>query len=335
MSSPLLLRTEAHEEEMPAAGADSEELEPLFDYSRVQPTIDFCFDDSDLEESDIFVHCNKRPKVPAAAADDANAVEGGNANEKGDAGIKKATVVNLDDEDWLAPPPLKPVLSTEVCKDKTMQELRLKKQEVEKQADDAFQKVVENVKKDMLAKKPPEPIVLDEPTEIETKKSKEKICIMIQEKDGRQQFRVSKDEKFDKLFKAYAKKVQLSSSDLTFVFDGDKINPASTPQDLDLEDEDMIEVHHKPTLDKPAEACVKKSREKILIMIQDEDVKLQFRIYKDEKLDKLFKVYAKKVQQSPSDLIFIFDGDKINSATTPQDLDLENDDMIEVRHKSR
>uniref|UniRef100_A0A453F0Q2 Uncharacterized protein n=1 Tax=Aegilops tauschii subsp. strangulata TaxID=200361 RepID=A0A453F0Q2_AEGTS len=182
----------AHEEEMPAAGADSEELEPLFDYSRVQPTIDFCFDDSDLEESDIFVHCNKRPKVPAAAADDANAVEGGNANEKGDAGIKKATVVNLDDEDWLAPPLLKPVLSTEVCKDKTMQELRLKKQEVEKQADDAFQKVVENVKKDMLAKKPPEPIVLDEPTEIETKKSKEKICIMIQEKDGRQQFRVSK-----------------------------------------------------------------------------------------------------------------------------------------------
>lgn len=35
---------QAHEEEVPAAGADSEELEPLFDYSRVQPTIDFCFD---------------------------------------------------------------------------------------------------------------------------------------------------------------------------------------------------------------------------------------------------------------------------------------------------
>lgn len=52
-----------------AAAADSEELEPLFDYSRVQPTIDFCFDDSDLEKSDIFVHCNKRPKVAEAAAD--------------------------------------------------------------------------------------------------------------------------------------------------------------------------------------------------------------------------------------------------------------------------
>ena len=32
------------EEVPPTAAADSEELEPLFDYSRVQPTIDFRFD---------------------------------------------------------------------------------------------------------------------------------------------------------------------------------------------------------------------------------------------------------------------------------------------------
>jgi hypothetical protein len=50
------------------------------------------------------------------------------------------------------------------------------------------------------------------------------------------------DDKFDKLFNAYAKKVQLSPSDLTFTFDGDKLNSASTPQDHDLEDDDLIEV---------------------------------------------------------------------------------------------
>jgi hypothetical protein len=53
------------------------------------------------------------------------------------------------------------------------------------------------------------------------------------------------DDTFEKLFNAYAKKVQLSPSDLTFTFDGDKINSASTPQDLDLEDDDMIEVRRK------------------------------------------------------------------------------------------
>ncbi|KQK08655.1 uncharacterized protein LOC100844273 isoform X2 [Brachypodium distachyon] len=230
-------------EEVPpaAAAADSEELEPLFDYSRVQPTIDFCFDDSDLEKSDIFVHCNKRPKVAEAAAD-ADAV----GDEKDATTTKKATVVNLDEEDWLPPPPTKPVVRADIRKDKTLHEERLNKQEIEKLAEDTFQKVAEAVKKGLEAKKQSEHIVLDEATETEVKKAREKILIMIEDKDGRQQFRISKDEKFDKLFKVYAKKVQVSPSDLTFVFDGDKINPTSTPQDLDLEDADMIEVRHKP-----------------------------------------------------------------------------------------
>jgi hypothetical protein len=43
----------------------------------------------------------------------------------------------------------------------------------------------------------------------------------------------------------YANKAKLNPSDLSFVFDGEKINPSSTPQDLDLEDEDMIEVRRK------------------------------------------------------------------------------------------
>ena len=53
------------------------------------------------------------------------------------------------------------------------------------------------------------------------------------------------DEKFDKLLKVYAKKAKLNASDLAFVFDGEKINLSSTPEDLDLEDDDMIEVRHK------------------------------------------------------------------------------------------
>ncbi|XP_047059543.1 uncharacterized protein LOC124666240 [Lolium rigidum] len=319
-----------------AAAADSEELEPLFDYSRVRPTFDFRFDDSDLEKSDIFVHCNKRPKLVDADADDAAAF-GDKANEKADAGVKKAAVVNLDDEDWLAPPPLKPVAMAGTCKDKTPHEPRLENQEVAKLAEDTFQKVVETVKKDLAAKKPPESIVLDEPTEPQLKKTKDKILIMIQGKDVQQPFRVCKDEKFDKLFKAYAKKNNLDSSNLTFVFDGVKMNPASTPQDLDLEDEDLIEVRYKPAepvIHKPTEPHVKKAREIIPITIQGKAGKHQFRVYKDDKFDKLFNAYAKKVQLSPSDLTFTFDGDKLNSASTPQDHDLEDDDMIEVCCKS-
>jgi hypothetical protein len=71
--------------------------------------------------------------------------------------------------------------------------LRLEKQDVAKLAEDTFQKVVETVKKDLAAKKPPESIVLDdELTEPQMKKSKEKILIMIQDKDVKQPFRVCK-----------------------------------------------------------------------------------------------------------------------------------------------
>lgn len=50
--------------------------------------------------------------------------------------------------------------------------LTLKRREVEKLAEDTNQKVVENVKKDLAANKPDEPIVRDEPIDTETKKSK-------------------------------------------------------------------------------------------------------------------------------------------------------------------
>lgn len=124
---------------------------------------------------------------------------------------------------------------------------RLKKQELAKFAESAhniFQEFDEITKR-VGSKEPSEPIILDVESEPQVEKAREKIVVSIQDKDGQQQFRVYKDEKFDKLLKAYAKKAKLNPSDLTFVFDGEKINPSSTPKDLDLEDDDMIEVRHK------------------------------------------------------------------------------------------
>ena len=38
--------------------------------------------------------------------------------------MKKPAVVNLDEEDWLAPPPLKPVARADACNDKTLHQPR-------------------------------------------------------------------------------------------------------------------------------------------------------------------------------------------------------------------
>ncbi|KAF8676086.1 hypothetical protein HU200_047591 [Digitaria exilis] len=230
-----LLRFVQAGEEAAAAG---EELEPLFDYKRVQPTIKFRFDDTDLEKADIFKHCNKRPRAAAAAAE-----EEGKADEKGAA----AKVVDIEEEDWLLPPPPKAAFKPS-AEDSALRELRLKKQELAKFAEsahDILQELDATTKKEIGSKEPPEQIIIDEEPEPQVEIAREKIVISIQDKDGRQHIRVYKDEKFDKLLKVYAKKAKLNPSDLAFVFDGEKINLSSTPEDLDLEDDDMIEVCHK------------------------------------------------------------------------------------------
>ncbi|KAL6842529.1 hypothetical protein ACP4OV_027373 [Aristida adscensionis] len=222
-----------------ASAADGEELEPLFNYKRVQPAMAFRFDDSDLEKADIFKYCNKRAKVTAA-----DKVEAG---EKGAAGVeKKATVVDLDEEDWLLPPP-KATARVHAEENSALRELRLKKQELAKiaeSAQDMLQKTYQSAQQEIAAKETPVNIILDEEPEPEAEKSRETIVISIEDKD-RQLIRVYKDDKFGKIFKAYAKKAKLNPLDLTFVFDGEKIDPAITPEDLGLEDDDMIEVLHK------------------------------------------------------------------------------------------
>ncbi|CAD6230925.1 unnamed protein product [Miscanthus lutarioriparius] len=219
--------------------AGGEDLEPLFDYKRVQPRMTFSFDDSDLEAADIFKHCNKRPKVHATTEKE---------ESKPDEEAAAPKVVVLDEEDWLQPPPPKAAFRAPAEEDSTFRELRLKKQEWAKfaeSAQDILQKMDAITNKEVGPKEPPEQIILDEESEPPVQKAREKIVISIQDKDGHQQMRVYKDEKFDKLLKVYAKKTKLNPSDLYFVFDGEKINPSSTPQDLDLEDEDMIEVRRK------------------------------------------------------------------------------------------
>ncbi|RRT45400.1 hypothetical protein GW17_00009530 [Ensete ventricosum] len=76
-------------------------------------------------------------------------------------------------------------------------------------------------------------------------------------------------------------------------------------------------------------------RQKIVISIQDKEGKKQFRIYTDDKFERLFKLYADKVQIKLDNLVFSFDGDKVCKNATPDGLGLEDDDIIEVHVKSQ
>ncbi|XP_078168096.1 ubiquitin-like superfamily protein isoform X2 [Carex rostrata] len=219
----------------------NEELEPLFDYTRVQPSVCFTFDDSDIEKSEIFIHCRKKLKRTTAEAKEGLKGTGDCVSvpeDKNDAKNKEN-----EEDDWLAPPP-KTLFRTQREEDSILRELRLRKKELAALAtpvEDVLNDLIENAKAQVKSlKKSAKPAVVDLPSE-----EREKIVISIQDKDDKKQFCIYKDDKFEKLFKIYAKKINIKPEDLVFSFDGEKVGPASTPASLGLEDDDMLEVNVK------------------------------------------------------------------------------------------
>ncbi|XP_009594555.1 uncharacterized protein [Nicotiana tomentosiformis] len=219
-------------------GESNEELEPLFDYRRVQPfNTPFnlvCLDDDSPDSSPVI---SKKRKVNDSAV------------EKKEDKMEVVQIIDGEEEDWLPPSPNISAHTSNLVEDSTIKEIRLKKKELESIAHSAkneFRDVEESVKRDLCASlRSIQDSVAEPPSKPPTKRAK--IVISIRDKDGAKQFRVYMDDKFERLFKSYADKVKLDLKNLVFCFDGDKINPTATPSSLGMEDDDIIEVHVKPS----------------------------------------------------------------------------------------
>ncbi|KAH0687986.1 hypothetical protein KY284_018539 [Solanum tuberosum] len=218
----------------------NEELEPLFDYRRVQPfNTPFnvvCLDDDTPDSSPVISKKRKMIDSTAEKKKDKNeAVQIIDCEEK--------------EEDWLPPSPNISAHTSNLLEDSTIKEIRLKKKELAsfaQSAKDELRDVEESVKRDLSASLHS---LQDSVAEMPSKPSTDrvKMVISIQDKDGTKQFRVYADDKFERLFKSFADKVKLELQNLVFCFDGDKINPNATPSSLGMEDDDIIEVHEKPS----------------------------------------------------------------------------------------
>ncbi|XP_040375284.1 uncharacterized protein LOC112201158 isoform X3 [Rosa chinensis] len=208
----------------------TEELEPLFDYSRVQPlnVISLDDDDDDDDEASASPPSKKRKKASNPAV------------ETVDDSVK-VTVIEDDDEDWLLPPPK---VTKKLGDDSILKALRLQKQELAsaESAENVVRAVEESVRQELLSSLQSSPDATAAPHP-KPQVERNKVVISIQDKDGVKQFRIYMDDKFERLFKMYADKAKIDIQSLVFSFDGDKIGPDATPESLRMEDDDMIEVH--------------------------------------------------------------------------------------------
>ncbi|KAK6921689.1 Rad60/SUMO-like domain [Dillenia turbinata] len=220
----------------------AEELEPLFDYSRVQPLNYVCLDDDSSDSPS-----NNNSSKLRKSSESYTVKEEKNGKLICVIDCEEADEGKKEEDDWLPPPPKVARVASNLGEDSTIKELRLKKQELASfacSAEDVLRAVEESARRQLGGSLQDEseavPVQSTEPT-----CEKAKIVISIQAKDEVKQFRVYKDDKFERLFKMYADKAKLDLKNLVFMFDGDKVCPTATPSGLDMEDDDIIEVHVK------------------------------------------------------------------------------------------
>lgn len=124
--------------------------------------------------------------------------------------------------------------------------------------------------------------------------------------------KVKSKEPFAAFFRSFAENRGVALSSCSFSFDGEKIKPNQTPESLDMEDEDMLEVSAPPRTTQeapPAAEEIKnvdepvppppRTREKVSLLLTKAGSKAtRITLYDTDKFEKIFKHYSKhkKVQ---------------------------------------
>ncbi|CAN5953595.1 unnamed protein product [Sphagnum jensenii] len=169
-----------------------------------------------------------------------------------------------NDDDWLPSPPKLAKVVGLFSGDSTLQQLRQKRAELillETEASGAVRCVEESGRLEAQIRHQQAPTAVKKTESLSHVEKvadphlavgKEKIVLRVQNKSGSIfPLRIYLADKFERLFTAYAKHVGASSSDqFMFQFDGDQLPPNSTPKELGMEDDDIIEVYDKSTVKK-------------------------------------------------------------------------------------
>jgi small ubiquitin-related modifier len=81
-----------------------------------------------------------------------------------------------------------------------------------------------------------------EPKNTEAETSDVHLNLKVKSQDGNEVFfKVKKTTQLGKLMNAYCSRVGKDPSTVRFLFDGERIQPEATPEQLDMEDEDEID----------------------------------------------------------------------------------------------
>eukprot|EP01087_Luapelamoeba_hula_P016877 TRINITY_DN5238_c0_g2_i1.p1 TRINITY_DN5238_c0_g2~~TRINITY_DN5238_c0_g2_i1.p1 ORF type:complete len:446 (-),score=90.72 TRINITY_DN5238_c0_g2_i1:58-1320(-) len=180
------------------------------------------------------------------------------------------------------------------------------------------------------------------------------VAIKVRRADSPQDiegYRIKKTDTFEKVVNAYARKLGAPVTSIKLFFDGLPLPLKSTPEDHDMEDEDLIDAKYTgpPLSLTPATTTTTITTttstptttaddgEYVAIKVRQADNPQSFegyRIKKTDSFEKVVNAYSKKMGVAPSQVTLIFDGLPLPLKSTPEDHDMEDEDLIDARIKN-
>ena len=122
---------------------------------------------------------------------------------------------------------------------------------------------------------------------------------------------------------AFCNRQGVSLSDVRFMFDSAIIGQNQTPEELEMEDGDVIDVFVNSSHATSDEGL------NVKVVTQDGN-EVFFKMKLSTPMQKLMTAFCNRQGVSLASVRFLFDGARINEDQTPKELEMEDGDVIEV-----
>lgn len=163
--------------------------------------------------------------------------------------------------------------------------------------------------------------------------SERNVVVKVRTRSGIRRFTMKAAESFGKIISQLAAQEGVTEDKIMLSLSDINILGYDTPISTRLSVADIIEcvVVDVPVADKEEED--EENTIEIKVQGNDPDSKKTFKSTKTDPLDKLMADYCEFRKLPRSRLKFFFDGDELKGSETPEQLDMENEDVIDVRVK--
>jgi len=164
--------------------------------------------------------------------------------------------------------------------------------------------------------------------------SERNVVVKVRTRSGIRRFTMKAAESFGKIISQLAAQEGVTEDKIMLSLSDINILGYDTPISIHLSVADIIEclVLDAPVADREEED--EENTIEIKVQGNDPDSKKTFKVTKTDPLEKLMAAYCEFRNLPRSRLKFLFDGDELKGGETPEQLDMENEDVIDVRISS-